>query len=52
VDEPIYPRMRCMSPCENNSLPREPVIVGIPEGTARSHIVLSALPRDQRCGDY
>ena len=32
--------------------PWEPVIVGILEGTARSHIVLSALPRDQRCGDY
>jgi hypothetical protein len=40
---PIYLQMRRMPLCENNPWPGEPVIVAIPEGTARSHIMLPAL---------
>jgi hypothetical protein len=46
IDEqklPIYLQMRRMPLCENNLWPGEPVIVAIPEGTARSHIMLPAL---------
>jgi hypothetical protein len=46
IDEqklPIYLQMRRMPLCENNPWPGEPVIVAIPEGTARSHIMLPAL---------
>src|SRR6516162_549315 len=46
VDEqklPVYLRMRRMSLCDNNPWPGEPVIVAIPEGTARSHIMLPSL---------
>jgi len=46
VDEqklPIYLQMRRMPLCENKPWPGEPVIVAIPEGTARSHIMLPAL---------
>jgi hypothetical protein len=46
IDEqklPIYLRMRRMPLCENHPWPGEPVIVAIPEGTARSHIMLPAL---------
>jgi hypothetical protein len=53
IDEqklPIYLRMRRMPLCENHSWPGEPVIVAIPEGTARSHVMLPALlpPNIQR----
>jgi hypothetical protein len=40
---PIYLQMRRMPPCENRPWPGEPVIVAIPEETARSHIVSPAL---------
>jgi Trypsin-like peptidase domain len=40
---PIYLQMRRMPLCENAPWPGEPVIVAIPEGTARSHIMLPAL---------
>jgi hypothetical protein len=46
IDEqklPIYLQMRRMPLCENDPWPGEPVIVAIPEGTARSHIMLPAL---------
>src|SRR5437899_1057730 len=46
VDEqklPVYVRMRRMSLCDNKPWPGEPVIVAIPEGTARSHIMLPSL---------
>jgi hypothetical protein len=36
---PIYLQMRRMSLCEKNPWPGEPVIVAIPEGTARSHVM-------------
>jgi S1-C subfamily serine protease len=52
IDEqklPIYLQMRRMPLCENKPWPGEPVIVAIPEGTARSHIMLPALlPADVR----
>jgi len=35
--------MRRMSLCENRPWPGEPVIVAIPEGTARSHIMVPSL---------
>jgi hypothetical protein len=48
IDEqklPIYLQMRRMPLCEKSPWPREPVIVAIPEETARSRIVSSvALP--------
>jgi Trypsin-like peptidase domain len=40
---PIYLRMRRMPLCEKPPWPGEPVIVAIPEGTARSHIMSPAL---------
>src|SRR5215510_1898434 len=40
---PVYLRMRRMPLCENRPWPGEPVIVAIPEGTARSHIMLPSL---------
>src|SRR5262249_40435350 len=40
---PIYLQMRRMPLCENKPWPGEPVIVAIPEGTARSHIMLPSL---------
>jgi hypothetical protein len=46
IDEqklPIYLRMRRMPLCENRPWPGEPVIVAVPEGTARSNIMLSSL---------
>jgi hypothetical protein len=46
VDEqklPVYLRMRRMPLCDNRPWPGEPVIVAIPEGTARSHIMLPSL---------
>ena len=46
IDErklPIYLQMRRMSLCDNQPWPGEPVIVAIPEGTARSHVMLPAL---------
>src|SRR5437879_2698143 len=46
IDEqklPIYLQMRRMPLCEKNPWPGEPVIVAIPQGTARSHIMLPAL---------
>jgi hypothetical protein len=46
IDEhklPIYLQMRRLSLCENHPWPDEPVVVAIPEGTARSHIVSPAL---------
>src|SRR5262245_55337831 len=46
IDElklPIYLQMRRMPLCENQPWPGEPVIVAIPEGTARSHVMLPAL---------
>src|SRR5580700_2137468 len=46
IDEhklPIYLQMRRMPLCENRPWPGEPVIVAIPEETARSHIVSPAL---------
>ena len=52
IDEqklPIYLQMRRMPLCENRPWPGEPVIVAIPEGTARSHIMSPALlPSDVR----
>jgi hypothetical protein len=42
IDEqnlPIYLQMRRMPLWEKNPWPGEPVIVAIPEGTARSHII-------------
>ena len=44
VDEhnlPIYLQMRRMPLCDNKPWPGEPVIVAIPEETARSHVVTS-----------
>jgi hypothetical protein len=63
IDErklPIYLQMRRMSLCDNQPWPGEPVIVAIPEGTARSHVMLPALlPAkkeifygDPRCRDH
>jgi hypothetical protein len=46
IDErklPIYLQMRRMALCDNNPWPGEPVIVAIPDRTARSHIMLPAL---------
>jgi hypothetical protein len=46
IDEqklPIYLQMRRMPLCENRPWPGEPVIVAIPEGTARSHIMSPAM---------
>src|SRR5262249_35355959 len=46
IDEqklPIYLRMRRMPLCENQPWPGEPVIVAVPEGTARSQVMLPAL---------
>ena len=46
IDEqklPIYLQMRRMPLCDNQPWPGEPVIVAIPEGTARSHVMLPAL---------
>jgi hypothetical protein len=46
IDEqklPIYLQMRRMPLCDNEPWPGEPVIVAIPEGTARSHIMLPSL---------
>jgi hypothetical protein len=46
IDEeklPIYLQMRRMPLCENNPWPGEPIIVAIPEGTARSHVMSPAL---------
>ena len=46
IDEqklPIYLQMRRMPLCENRPWPGEPVIVAIPEETARSHIMSPAL---------
>jgi S1-C subfamily serine protease len=46
IDEqklPVYLQMRRMSLCENQPWAGEPVIVAIPEGTARSQIMLPAL---------
>ena len=40
---PIYLQMRRMSLCDNKPWPGESVIVAIPEGTARSHIMLPSL---------
>jgi hypothetical protein len=40
---PIYLQMRRMPLCDNKPWPGEPVIVAIPEGTARSHVVLPSL---------
>jgi hypothetical protein len=42
IDEqilPIYLRMRRMPLCEKNPRPGQPVIVAVPEETARSHII-------------
>src|SRR5262249_18977005 len=50
VDEqklPVYLRMRRTPLCDNKPWPGEPVIVAIPEGTARSHIMLPSLPPAQ-----
>jgi len=46
VDEqklPIYLRMRRMPLCENHPWPAEPVIVAVPELTARSHVMSPAV---------
>jgi hypothetical protein len=46
VDEhklPIYLQMRRMPLCENRPWPAEPVIVAVPEATARSHVVSPVL---------
>ena len=46
IDErklPIYLQMRRMPLCDNKPWPGEPVIVAIPGGTARSHIMLPSL---------
>ena len=46
IDErklPIYLQMRRMPLCENQPWPGEPVVVAVPEGTARSHVMLPAL---------
>jgi S1-C subfamily serine protease len=40
---PIYLQMRRLSLCDNQPWPGEPVIVAIPEGTARSQVMLPAL---------
>jgi hypothetical protein len=40
---PIYLQMRRMPLCENRPWPGEPVVVAVPEGTARSHVMLPAL---------
>jgi hypothetical protein len=40
---PVYLRMRRMPLCDNKPWPGEPVIVAIPEGTARSRIMLPSL---------
>jgi Trypsin-like peptidase domain len=52
IDEqklPIYLQMRRMPLCEKPSWPGEPVIVAIPEGTARSHVMSPGLiPFDMR----
>jgi hypothetical protein len=53
VDEqklPVYLRMRRMPLCENHPWPGEPVVVAVPEGTTRSHVVLPSLlaPNIQR----
>jgi hypothetical protein len=52
IDErklPIYLQMRRLSLCENQPWPGEPVIVAVPEGTARSHVMLPALlPANQK----
>jgi len=52
VDEqklPVYLRMRRMPLCDNKPWPGEPVIVAIPEGTARSRIMSpQLLPFDVR----
>jgi hypothetical protein len=52
IDEqklPIYLRMRRMPLCEKPPWPGEPVIVAVPEGTARSHIMSpQLLPFDVR----
>jgi hypothetical protein len=52
IDEqklPIYLRMRRMPLCEKPPWPGEPVIVAVPEGTARSHIMSPRLlPFDVR----
>jgi Trypsin-like peptidase domain len=52
IDErklPIYLQMRRMPLCEKRPWPGQPVIVAIPEGTARSHIMSPALlPFDVR----
>jgi hypothetical protein len=40
---PIYLQMRRLSLCDNQPWPGEPVIVAIPEGTGRSHVMLPAL---------
>ena len=51
VDEqklPVYLRMRRMPLCDNKPWPGEPVIVAIPEGTARSHIMLPSEQRSSR----
>lgn len=40
---PVYLQMRRMPLCENKPWPGEPVIVAIPEGTARSDIMLPSL---------
>jgi Trypsin-like peptidase domain len=40
---PIYLQMRRMPLCENQPWPGEPVVVAVPEGTARSHVMLPAL---------
>ena len=37
---PIYLQMRRMPLCENQPWPGEPVVVAIPEGTARSRVML------------
>jgi hypothetical protein len=41
---PIYLQMRRMPLCENAPWPGEPVIVAIPEGTARSHSCRRCFP--------
>jgi Trypsin-like peptidase domain len=46
IDEqklPIYLQMRRMPLCDNKPWPGQPVIVAIPESTARSHIMLPSL---------
>jgi hypothetical protein len=46
IDEqklPIYLQMRRMPLCENQPWPGEPVLVAVPESTARSRVMLPAL---------